>query len=103
MLLGLSTSLLAQEARIGNPGKSLNFFIIGKDYNLSEAIADKVYTSLLPALSEDGTATEKGLRVMVETLGVALKKEVNIPTSRLVDHGLLREVQRELALPKGAR
>ena len=35
---------------------------IAKDYNLNEAVADKVYASLLPALSEDGTATEKGLR-----------------------------------------
>jgi NitT/TauT family transport system substrate-binding protein len=76
---------------------------IGKDYNLSDAVAVKVYDSLLPALSEDGTATEKGLRVMVETLGVALKKEVNIPTSRLVDYSLLNEVQRELGLSKGTR
>ena len=35
---------------------------IAKDYKLQEALADQVYASLLPALSENGLATEKGLR-----------------------------------------
>ncbi len=29
-----------------------------------------------------------------------MKKEVNIPTSRLIDYGLLREVQKELGLSR---
>jgi hypothetical protein len=41
-------------------------------------------------------ATEKGRRVMLETIGIALKKEVNVPTSRLIDYTLFREVQREM-------
>jgi len=73
---------------------------IAKDYNLSEAVADKVYGSLLPALSEDGTATDQGLKVMLDTIGIALKKEVNVPASRLIDYGPLRQVQREMGLAK---
>ncbi|HEV8341740.1 MAG TPA: hypothetical protein VGR30_05155 [Candidatus Binatia bacterium] len=136
-LLVLATFAEAQEVKLGNPGKSLNFFVfdlartdsvlqsnrdlvrklirgtlrglrfvlnnraetprfIARDYNLSEAVAEKVYNALLPAPSEDGTATEKELKVMLETIGIALKKEVNVPTSRLIDYTLLREVQREM-------
>jgi hypothetical protein len=61
-------------------------------------VADKVYTSLLPALSENGLATEKGLKVMVETLGVAVGKNVDFPPQRLVDYTLLKEVQQELGI-----
>lgn len=71
---------------------------IAKDYSLPEGVADKVYASLLPALSEDGTATENGLKAMVESLAMALGKEVNVPTSRLIDYSILREVQGELGL-----
>ena len=71
---------------------------IAKDYNLQEPVADKVYGSLLPAMSENGLATEKGLKVMVETLGVAVGKGVDFPTQRLVDYTLLREVQLELGM-----
>ena len=68
---------------------------IAKDYKLPEPVADKVYASLLPALSENGLATDKGLKVMVETLGVAIGKGVDFPPQRLVDYNLLREVQQE--------
>lgn len=71
---------------------------IAKDYHLQEPVADKVYGSLLPAMSENGLATEKGLKVMVETLGVAVGKGVDFPTQRLVDYTLLREVQSELGM-----
>ncbi len=71
---------------------------IAKDYSLPEGVADKVYASLLPALSEDGTATENGLKAMVESLAMALGKEVDVPTSRLIDYSILREVQSELGL-----
>jgi hypothetical protein len=36
---------------------------------------------LLPALSENGLATEKGLEVMVETLGVAVGKNIHFRRS----------------------
>jgi NitT/TauT family transport system substrate-binding protein len=72
---------------------------IAKDYKLEEATAEKVYSSLRPAMSEDGLATEKGLKVMVETLGTAVGKNVDFPPERLVDYSLLREVQRELSAP----
>lgn len=71
---------------------------IAKDYKLQEPIADKVYTSLLPAMSENGLATDKGLRVMMETLGTAVGKNVDFPPERLVDYTLLREAQKELAI-----
>ena len=71
---------------------------IAKDYKLQEPVADKVYGSLLPALSENGLATDKGLKVMVETLGVAIGKGVDFPPQRLVDYSLLREVQQELGI-----
>ena len=45
---------------------------IAKDYKLQEAVADQVYASLLPALSQNGLATDKGLKVMIETLGTAV-------------------------------
>jgi ABC-type nitrate/sulfonate/bicarbonate transport system substrate-binding protein len=71
---------------------------IAKDYKLQEAVADKVYTSLLPAMSENGLATDKGLRVMIETLGTAVGKNVDFPPERLVDYTLLKEAQKELGI-----
>jgi NitT/TauT family transport system substrate-binding protein len=71
---------------------------IAKDYKLQEPVADKVYTSLLPAMSENGLATDKGLKVMVETVGTAVGKNVDFPPERLVDYSLLREVQKEMAI-----
>jgi len=71
---------------------------IAKDYKLQEAVADKVYTSLLPAMSENGLATDKGLRNMIETLGTAVGKNVDFPPERLVDYSLLREVHKELGM-----
>jgi NitT/TauT family transport system substrate-binding protein len=71
---------------------------IAKDYKLSEPVAEKVYSSLLPALSDNGLATEKGLKVMVETLGVAVGRKIDFPPQRLVDYSLLREVQQELGI-----
>jgi NitT/TauT family transport system substrate-binding protein len=71
---------------------------IAKDYKLPEPVADKVYISLLPAMSENGLATDKGLKVMVETLGTAVGKNVDFPPERLVDYSLLREVQKEMSI-----
>jgi ABC-type nitrate/sulfonate/bicarbonate transport system substrate-binding protein len=71
---------------------------IARDYKLQEPIADKVYASLLPAMSENGLATDKGLKVMIETLGTAVGKNVDFPPERLVDYTLLREVQKELGV-----
>jgi NitT/TauT family transport system substrate-binding protein len=71
---------------------------IATDYKLQETVADKVYASLLPALSENGMATEKGLKVLVETLGTAVGKNVDFPPQRLVDYTLLKEVQQELGI-----
>ena len=72
---------------------------IARDYKLQEPIADKVYASLLPAMSENGLATDRGLKVIVETLGTAVGKNVDFPPERLVDYSLLREVQKEMGLP----
>ena len=71
---------------------------IAKDYKLQESVADKVYTSLLPAMSETGLATDKGLKVLIETLGTAVGKNVDFPPERLVDYTLLREVHKELGV-----
>jgi len=71
---------------------------IARDYKLQEPVADKVYTSLLPAMSESGLATDKGLKVMVETLGTAVGKNVDFPPERLVDYTLLKEVQKEMGI-----
>jgi hypothetical protein len=64
----------------------------------SNSVADRVYTSLLPAMSENGLATDKGLKIMIDTLGTALGKNVDFPPERLVDYTLLREVQKELGI-----
>ena len=37
---------------------------------------------------------------MLETIGIAMKKEVSVPTWRLIDYGLLREVQKEMGLSR---
>ena len=71
---------------------------IAKDYKLQDAVADKVYSSLLPAMSENGLATDKGLKVMIETLGTAVGKNVDFPPERLIDYTLLKEVQKELGI-----
>jgi len=61
-------------------------------------VAEKVYASLLPAMSENGLATDKGLKMMIETLGTAVGKNVDFPPERLIDYTLLNEVQKELAV-----
>jgi len=71
---------------------------IAKDYKLQETVAEKVYNSLLPAMSENGMATEKGLRNMIETLGTAVGKNMDFPPDRLVDYTLLKEAQKELGI-----
>lgn len=40
-----------------------------------------------------------GLKIMAETLGTAVGKNVDCPPERLVDYSLLREVQKELSIP----
>jgi NitT/TauT family transport system substrate-binding protein len=71
---------------------------IARDYKLQEPVAEKVYTSLLPAMSENGLAKDKGLKVMVETLGTAVGKNMDFPPERLVDYTLLKEVQKEIGI-----
>src|SRR3989442_15772723 len=67
----------------------------------SNSVADRVYASLLPAMSENGLATDKGLKVMIDTLGTALGKNVDFPPDRLLDYTLLREMQKELGYSDG--
>jgi ABC-type nitrate/sulfonate/bicarbonate transport system substrate-binding protein len=89
----LRGTLRVLQFTLKNRAETIHF--IAKDYKLQEPIADKVYSSLLPAMSENGLATDKGLKVMVETLGTAVGKNVDFPPDRLVDYTLLREVQKE--------
>ncbi len=89
-------TLRGLQLTLKNRAETVRF--IAKDYKLQEALADQVYASLLPALSENGLATEKGLRVMIETLGTAVGKNVDFPPQRLVDYTLLKEVQHELGI-----
>jgi hypothetical protein len=49
-------------------------------------------------MNENGLATDKGLKVMIDTLGTALGKSVDFPPDRLVDYTLLREVQKEFGI-----
>ena len=49
-------------------------------------------------MSETGLATDKGLKVLIETLGTAVGKNVDFPPERLVDYTLLKEVQKELGV-----
>jgi ABC-type nitrate/sulfonate/bicarbonate transport system substrate-binding protein len=89
-------TLRGLQLTLKNRAETVRF--IAKDYKLQEVLADQVYASLLPALSENGLATEKGLRVMIETLGTAVGKNVDFPPQRLVDYALLKEVQQELGI-----
>ena len=89
----LRGTLRVLQFTLKNRAETVRF--IAKDYKLQEPIADKVYSSLLLAMSENGLATDKGLKVMVETLGTAVGKNVDFPPDRLVDYTLLREVQKE--------
>jgi ABC-type nitrate/sulfonate/bicarbonate transport system substrate-binding protein len=92
----LRGTLRGLQFTLKNRAETVRF--IAKDYKLQEPIADKVYSSLLPAMSENGLATDKGLKVMVETLGTAVGKNVDFPPDRLVDYTLLREAQREMGI-----
>jgi NitT/TauT family transport system substrate-binding protein len=89
-------TLRGLQLTLRNRAETVRF--IAKDYKLQESVADQVYASLLPALSEDGFASDKGLKVMIETLGTAVGKNVDFPPQRLVDYTLLKEVQRELGI-----
>ena len=80
----LRGTLRGLQFTLKNRAETVRF--IAKDYKLQEAVADKVYTSLLPAMSENGLATDKGLKVMIETLGTAVGKNVDFPPERLVDY-----------------
>jgi len=93
----LRGTLRGLQFTLKNRAETVRF--IAKDYKLQEAVADKVYTSLLPAMSENGLASDRGLKVMVETLGTAVGKQVDFPPERLVDYTLLKEVQKELGIP----
>jgi len=92
----LRGTLRALQFTLKNRADTVRF--IAKDYKLQEPLADKVYTSLLPAMSENGLGTDKGLKVMVETLGTAVGKNVDFPPERLVDYTLLKEVQNEMGI-----
>jgi ABC-type nitrate/sulfonate/bicarbonate transport system substrate-binding protein len=92
----LRGTLRSLQLTLNNRAETVRF--IAKDYKLQESVADRVYTSLLPAMSENGLATDKGLKVMIDTLGTALGKNVDFPPDRLVDYTLLREVQKELGI-----
>lgn len=93
----LRGTLRGLQFTLKNRAETVRF--IAKDYKLQDAVADKVYTSLLPAMSENGLASDRGLKVMVETLGAAVGKQVDFPPERLVDYTLLKEVQKELGIP----
>jgi hypothetical protein len=41
---------------------------------------------------------DKGFKVMVETLGTAVGKNVDFPPERSVDYTLLKEVQKEMGI-----
>jgi ABC-type nitrate/sulfonate/bicarbonate transport system substrate-binding protein len=92
----LRGTLRGLQFALKNRGETVRF--IAKDYKLPDAVAEKVYTSLVPAMSENGLATERGLKVMVETLGTAVGKNVDFAPERLVDYSLLKEVQKEMGL-----
>lgn len=93
----LRGTLRGLQFTLKNRAETVRF--IAKDYKLQDAVADKVYGSLLPAMSENGLASDKGLKVMVETLGTAVGKQVDFPPERLVDYTLLKEVQKEQGIP----
>jgi NitT/TauT family transport system substrate-binding protein len=92
----LRGTLRGLQFSLKNRGETVRF--IAKDYKLPDAVAEKVYASLLPAMSDNGLATDRGLRVMVETLGTAVGKNVDFAPQRLVDYSLLKEAQKELGL-----
>ena len=92
----LRGTLRGLQFSLKNRAETVRF--IAKDYKLQEGTADKVYASLLPAMSENGLATEKGLKTMVETLGTAVGKNVDFPPERLVDYSVLRELHKEMAI-----
>ena len=83
----LRGTLRGLQFTLKNRAETVRF--IAKDYKLQDVVADKVYTSLLPAMSENGLATDKGLKVMIETLGTAVGKNVDFPPERLVDYTLV--------------
>jgi hypothetical protein len=53
---------------------------------------------LFPAFSENGLATEKGLKVMVETLGIAVGKELIFRPGDWSITACSAEVQQDLGI-----
>lgn len=67
----------------------------------SWSIGPETHHSTTPILHYLGRAVVNmmGLKIMAETLGTAVGKNVDCPPERLVDYSLLREVQKELSIP----
>ena len=93
---GVAPLYLGQETGIfKKQGLNLELvFIPGGSLSLQALIGK----SLDLLMSENGLATDKGLKVMVETLGTAVGKNVDFPPERLVDYTLLKEVQKEMGI-----
>jgi ABC-type nitrate/sulfonate/bicarbonate transport system substrate-binding protein len=69
---------------------------IAREWKVERALANELYTSMLPAFSPDGGMNEKGIRDALEREMGRVDKKDEIPLSRVVDLRLLKEAQKGL-------
>ena len=67
---------------------------------IDREIATATYEYLAKASNEDGSPSEKGLRLLIEEIKELAKVNHEIPTSDLVDLSMVAAAQKELAIKK---
>ena len=69
--------------------------IIEREWKLDNATARDSYQSIIKAASNDGTASEAGLKVHVQLMQRSDKSIGDVPLSKMVDFSLVEEAKRE--------
>jgi NitT/TauT family transport system substrate-binding protein len=70
--------------------------IIEREWKVDAAVASESYRSLARSLSQDGTASDAGLRFHAQNIQRLEKGFGDVPASKLADFRLLEEIRREM-------
>jgi NitT/TauT family transport system substrate-binding protein len=69
--------------------------LIEREWRLDPAVARESYASVLKSISNDGTASEAGLKVHAEIIRRTDKGLGEIPLNKMVDFRIVEEIRRE--------
>ena len=69
--------------------------LIEREWRLDPAVARESYASVLKSISNDGTASEAGLKVHAEIIRRTEKGLGEIPLNKMVDFRIVEEIRRE--------